>query len=121
MARRRTAVRPPRRPPALLHPLSVIMQSALICSRAATDQRGLHDHAEKVGGGRREGEGGGGGGCAVAGVLLFFGFRGSRRGLSLAIGSSFGIGSAGTAKADQNIVGLLGRAPAATGRHQVCR
>jgi len=79
----------------------------------------LHDHAEKVGGGQREG--GGGAGCAVAGVLLFFGFRGSRRGLSLAIGSSFGIGSAGTAKADQNIVGLLGRAPAATGRHQVCR
>ena len=71
-------------------------------------RREVHDHRK----GQREG--------GVAGGLLFFGFRGSRRGLSLGTGSSSGIGSTGTAKADQNIVGLLGRAPAVSGGHQVC-
>jgi len=87
------------------------MQSASICGDSTTDQRGLHDHGLGTTGGQRGG--------GVAGALLFFGFRGSRRGLSLGTGSSFGIGSMGTAKADQNIVGLLGRAPAVRGGHQV--
>jgi hypothetical protein len=70
------------------------------------DRTGLHD--------QREGAGG------ADGVVDFFGLRGSRRGLSLGTGSSFGIGDPDATKGIHSIVGLLGRAPAATGEHLVC-